>query len=237
MRHGLPDGVRVYAVGDIHGEAGMLDKLLARIEGDLADNPHDGEVIEVFLGDYVDRGPDVPGVIERLRRPSRRKRVCLLGNHEDAMIAALADGSRMAPWLSYGAAATLCAYGVDAARHRHDPRALQPMVLAVLPPEHRLFLDRLQTTHRIGPVLFVHAGIRPGVALDAQERVDLIWIRDEFLHHREPLPVHVVHGHTPAARPEATADRTNVDTGAVYGGPLTAAVIEGRQRRFLSVYR
>lgn len=236
MKVSLPAGVRVYAVGDIHGEAGMLDDLLALIDLDVSERPPPEEVCELFVGDYVDRGPDAPGVIERLRMPaSGRTRICLLGNHEDAMIASLTDPGMIPAWLSFGGDATLRGYGIDPDAHRHDPRALQPLLVSVLPPEHLLFLSRLALSHRIGDVLFVHAGIRPGVPLASQAREDLIWIRDEFLHHKGPLPVHVVHGHTPTDRPDATADRTNVDTGAVFGGALTAAVLEGGTRRFLRV--
>lgn len=236
MKLSLPAGIRVYAIGDIHGEAGLLDALFDAIDADLAARPPVGEVLEVFLGDYIDRGPDVAGVIDRIRRTPRpgRSRVCLLGNHEDAMLGALSDPHRIDEWRSYGAAATFRAYGIDQSRHRDDAETLRALLDAV-PAEHRDFLEGLPLMHRIGDVLFVHAGIRPGVPVDEQAREDLIWIRNEFLSHRGPLPVHVVHGHTPTALPEVLEHRTNVDTGAVYGGSLTAAVIEGETLRFLAV--
>ncbi|MBJ3778328.1 metallophosphoesterase family protein [Acuticoccus mangrovi] len=232
----LPDGHRVYAVGDIHGCDHLLERLMGLIAEDLAASPAE-HVTELFVGDYVDRGRDSYAVIEFLRGPATpgRERVCLLGNHEVAMLDALRDGSLMARWLVFGAEATLRAYGIEARQYAHNPVALQPMLQAVLPEEHRAFLEQRPVTHRIGDVLFVHAGIRPGVPLEAQERHDLIWIREEFLNYTGPLPVHVVHGHTPVDAPDHRPWRTNIDTGAVYGGALTAAVLENGSVRFLSV--
>ena len=209
--------------------------MFAAIDADIESQPVE-TAIELFIGDYVDRGPDSAGVIARALEPrAGRERICLMGNHEDAMVAALSDGTQMDRWLSFGGDATLRSYGIDPADHTNNPQAMQPLLQSVLPPEHLAFLSRLETSHRIGDTLFVHAGIRPGVPLDEQDRNDLIWIREEFLEDPGPFPVHVVHGHTPVDQPEALAWRTNVDTGAVYGGSLTAAVLEGDSVRFLSI--
>ncbi|MEM7696464.1 MAG: metallophosphoesterase family protein [Pseudomonadota bacterium] len=237
MQHSLPDGVRVYAIGDIHGLAWSLDMMLGAIEADAADNPFDGTLIEVFLGDYVDRGADSFGVIERLMRPpgGGRTRVCLRGNHEQALMDAAHDLDTMVRWMTFGGGETMKSYGVDVDRHAHDPQALQPLLEAALPERHRAFLHGLPRSHTLGDVLFVHAGIRPGVALDNQDPNDLIWIREPFLSDPAPLPAHIVHGHTPTDDPFRDARRTNVDTGAVYGGMLTAAVLEGDTARFLAV--
>jgi serine/threonine protein phosphatase 1 len=233
----LPPGHRVYAVGDVHGCLGLLSRLMARIDADVAQRPA-ARITEVFIGDYVDRGPDSRGVVARLAgpAPAGRRRVCLTGNHEDAMLGALADPALVPRWLDFGGDATVRSYGIDPSAHAHDPEKLQRLLLSALPACHRRFLEDLPACHRIGDTLFVHAGIRPGVALEAQERHDLIWIREPFLDHRGPLGVHVVHGHTPADLPETLPWRTNVDTGAVYGGALTAAVMEGEDLRFLSVH-
>lgn len=231
----IPPGVRVYAIGDVHGRSDLLDRLFAEIGEDVERSPAE-RIVELFIGDYVDRGPDSAGVIERAMTPhDGRERVCLMGNHEDAMIAAMQHGSQMDRWLAIGGEATLRAYGIDVAEYLHDPQALQPLLHSVVPRQHVEFLDRLEVSHRIGGTLFVHAGIRPGVPIEDQERHDMIWIRDEFLDHAGPFPLHVVHGHTPVSVPEARRWRTNIDTGAVYGGALSAAVLEGSAVRFLSV--
>ncbi len=233
----LPPGERVYAIGDIHGLSGALDRLLGAIDEDLARQPA-GSVTEVFLGDYVDRGADSAGVVARLmlQPADGRRRICLLGNHEDAMLAALADPRRMPHWLTFGGEETMLSYGAPLRPGPLDAHAAQVAFAAALPPEHLAFLGALPTHARLGELFFTHAGIRPGVALEAQEPHDLIWIRDEFLSFDGTLPAHVVHGHTPVARPDHRRWRTNVDTGAVYGGLLTAAVFEGDAPvRFLSV--
>jgi serine/threonine protein phosphatase 1 len=229
----LPPGERVYAIGDIHGLSRALDALLARIDRDLAERPAD-RVTEVFLGDYIDRGPDSRGVVERLLTdpPPGRARVCLMGNHEDAMLRALATPEAIPRWLAFGGEATLASYGVTPLR---TPAATHERAVAAVPEAHRRFLAGLPRRHRIGDLLLVHAGIRPGIALADQDEEDLIWIREEFLDFPGPLPLHVVHGHTPAPAPERKPWRTNVDTGAVYGGRLTAAAFEGDSVRFLSV--
>ncbi|WP_420393363.1 metallophosphoesterase family protein [Acuticoccus sp.] len=231
----LPAGVRLYVVGDIHGCATMLDRLTEEIDADIARHPAE-RVLEVFLGDYVDRGADCAGVLSRVAAEvPGRERVRLMGNHEDAMVEALADGSRMDRWLAFGGDATLRSYGIEPNEYAHAPHALQPIVQSVIPPEHTSLLERLALQHRVGDILFVHAGIRQGVALEEQDRHDLMWIREEFYDAPGPWPVYVVHGHTPVAAPEVFAHRANLDTGAVYGGPLTALVLEGDRHRFISV--
>ncbi len=236
MSAALPEGQRIYAIGDIHGMHDQLLRLMDLIEQDIRERPPQGPVTEIFLGDYVDRGPDSFGVIETLLSPrDGRRRVCLRGNHEDAMLGALSDSGAVVRWMSFGGDATCRSYGLDDPNLFHNPPALQPMLQAALPETHREFLNGLALYERIGGYLFVHAGVRPGIALAEQEPHDLIWIRDEFLTYDGPLPFHVVHGHTPARQPERRGYRTNVDTAAVYGGALTAAVIEGSTIDFLSI--
>lgn len=236
MNFALPGGHRVYAIGDIHGMREELLRLLDLIEQDLRERPPAGPVTEIFLGDYVDRGPDSYGVIETLlEQREGRRRVYLRGNHEDAMQSALEDTGAVLRWMTFGGDATCRSYGVEDPALFHQPQALRPMLLAALPEHHLAFLHGLAPFEQIGDFLFVHAGIRPGVSLAEQDRHDLLWIREEFLSHAGPLPFHVVHGHTPAEKPERLAFRTNVDTAAVYGGALTAAVLEGDSVTFLSV--
>jgi serine/threonine protein phosphatase 1 len=215
----------------------MLTRLQSLIEGDLAARPAE-RVVEIYLGDYVDRGPGSRGVVDRLADtpPAGRERVCLMGNHEDAMLDALTDAGAMTRWLEFGGDATVAAYGIDPWELWHDPQKLQRRLLQALPTAHRRFLEGLPACHRLGGTLFVHAGIRPGVPLEEQDRHDLLWIREAFLDHEAAFGLHVVHGHTPAEAPEALPHRTNVDTGAVYGGPLTAAVMEGEELDFLAVH-
>ncbi|WP_205648874.1 metallophosphoesterase family protein [Acuticoccus kandeliae] len=232
----LPPGQRVYAIGDIHGRIDLLHKMMDAIAADIAARPVDN-VTEIFIGDYVDRGDDSKDVIDFLCLPplDGRKRICLIGNHEDAMLSGLHDGSSIHRWLAFGAEATFRSYGIEPRQHARNPAALQPLLQSVMPPEHIAFLNGLKVSHSIGNVLFVHAGIRPGVPIDRQNRQDMIWIRDEFLSYRKPLPMHVVHGHTPVSAPEHLPWRTNVDTGAVYGGSLTAAVLEGNEVGFIQI--
>ncbi|MEM8552779.1 MAG: metallophosphoesterase family protein [Pseudomonadota bacterium] len=236
MTLALPDGQRVYAVGDVHGMAHLLDRLLDAIDAHQAAAP-EALSIEVFLGDYIDRGPDSYGVIERLIEPPRhgRQRICLLGNHEEAMMLALHDTAAMERWMSFGGEATMRSYGIDPHLSHRQPAALQPLLHAALPPAHLRFLESLPRMAELGGLLFVHAGIRPGVAIDDQDPTDLVWIRDPFLDHEGTFPRHVVHGHTPVSRPDRRVFRTNIDTAAVFGGALTCAVLEGDGAEFLSI--
>ncbi|MEM0906925.1 MAG: metallophosphoesterase [Pseudomonadota bacterium] len=238
MSVSLPAGQRVYAVGDIHGMHDLLITMLRLIEDDLDAQPPEGDVVEVFLGDYVDRGPHSRAVIDTLMAPpASGQRVCLMGNHEDAMLSALHDQAALMRWLSFGGDETCLSYGLDEAAVRHEPQALQTLLHTVVPPEHQAFLSGLLTHYQVGGVYFAHAGIRPGVPLGQQDRRDLLWIRDEFLSHPGPHPAHVVHGHTPVDAPDHRTWRTNIDTAAVFGGPLTAAVLENGSVRFLCAHR
>lgn len=238
MSPALPPGTRVYAIGDIHGCTDMLDALLDLIDEDAARDPAE-ETWEIFMGDYVDRGPDSAGVIDRLSGEPRagRRRVCLMGNHEAAMIEALEEPTRMGSWLELGGDATVRSYGLEPREQAGDGEAVHRLLVSAMPAAHKRFLSRLQTHHRIGHVVFAHAGIRPGVPLAEQDPHDLVWIREGFLDHPDALDFHVVHGHTPVDAPDRRPSRTNIDTGAVYGGALTAAVIEGDTMRFLQVPR
>lgn len=226
----LPPGERIYAVGDIHGRLDLLTQMQTLIARDAAEARVRAR--EVFLGDYVDRGPDSRGVIDALLTPSGRPRILLRGNHEETLAAFLEDPGVLSHWRRNGADATLASYGIDPDR----PDA-QRAFLAAFPARHRRLLDGLATMHRAGDVLFVHAGIRPGVPLEAQHPADLTTIRRPFLDHSGPLPVRVVHGHTPRREPYVTPYRIGIDTGAFATGVLTCAVMERTEVRFLFAQR
>jgi serine/threonine protein phosphatase 1 len=232
----LPARMRAYAVGDVHGQLHLLDELLARVDADVAAGAPD-EVVEVFLGDYVDRGPDSAGVIDRLcaraGREDGRRRIFLRGNHEIYFAEFLKDPAVLSDWARNGGVTTIGSYGVNPRPVPPDPEAIRESLAEKVPQRHRAFLDELEWMVRLGDVLFVHAGIRPGVPLEAQSAQDLVLIRHEFLEHDGPLPVRVVHGHTPVKAPVATPWRVSVDTGAFATGRLTAAVMEGSGVRFL----
>jgi serine/threonine protein phosphatase 1 len=235
----VPAGVRVYAVGDIHGSAHLLEALLERITADAAapDHPAPARKLLVFLGDYVDRGLESPRVIDMLLAgpPPGFEQVCLMGNHEEAMFGFLEDIKIGPMWLRNGGGETLLSYGVTLPSMVGAERleAARLMLRERLPASHLAFLKGLALFHVEGDYLFVHAGVRPKVALADQHRNDLLWIRDEFLSSRADLGHVVVHGHTIAAAPEVRPNRIGIDTGAYATGILTCLVLEGAERRFL----
>ena len=228
--------MRAYAIGDIHGQLALLKAAHDRIATDIARH---GPAPVVHVGDLVDRGPDSRGVIDLLLegRAAGQDWVVLKGNHDRLFTMFLEDPQaqdlRLRSDLSWlhprlGGAETLASYGVRAAADR--PIApVHADGLAAVPASHRAFLQALPTTHRIGDVLFVHAGIRPGVALDAQVEDDLLWIRQPFLEDTRDHGPLIVHGHTALDAPTHYGNRVNIDSSAGYGGPLTAIAIEGRE--------
>lgn len=233
----VASSTRLYAVGDIHGCADLLDALHKAIEDD-AGRASATRWIIVYLGDYVDRGPDSRRVIDRLIDwpMPRFEPIFLKGNHEAFMMRFLDDASVGELWLCNGGAATLASYGIGGVRTRAaDIRAVQATLRASLPETHRRFLEALRLTHVEDDYLFVHAGIRPGIALEAQDERDLLWIRDEFLHTQEPFSKVVVHGHTIHPTPVFAGHRIGIDTGAFATGTLTALVLQGEQRAILQV--
>jgi serine/threonine protein phosphatase 1 len=226
----LPPGERVYAVGDVHG---CLDRLVAlheMIAEDIAERPAE-HVTLVHLGDYVDRGPDSAQVVDWLiNRPPVPADVIvnLMGNHEHMMLSAVAGIDQEAPtqWLMNGGADSLLSWGISRA-------VLAAEWAGRIPLQHLIFLRDLGISHRIGPYLFVHAGILPGVALDQQSKQDMLWIREPFLSSRVDHGVIVVHGHTPKRDPVVQPNRIAIDTGAVLGGALTCVVLEDDRLGFL----
>jgi serine/threonine protein phosphatase 1 len=228
-------GTRVYAVGDIHGRLDLLDALHRRILGDSEQGAPQRQVI-VYLGDYVDRGPESREVIDRLlgQPLAGFEVVHLKGNHEDLMLEFLEKGTRGELWIRNGADRTLESYGIEV------PMWLQPdldkmhMEFAErLPAAHLRFLHDLQLMHREGDYLFAHAGVRPGVALDQQVEEDVVWIRDLFLNSDADFGARVVHGHTIVPEPVLKRNRIGIDTGAFRTNRLTCAVLEADTVRLL----
>jgi serine/threonine protein phosphatase 1 len=230
--------MRSYAIGDIHGHLDKLQALHALIAADRA-ACGDTDAPVIHLGDLVDRGPDCAGVVEYLRTgvASGKNWVVLKGNHDRMFLGFLSDIRHHDPrlrvdlsWLHprLGGAATLASYGVVNAADR--PLApVHAEAVAQVPAHHREFLKGLPTHHLRGDVLFVHAGIRPGVDLHDQVEDDLLWIRAPFLEDTRDHGVLVVHGHTAIDRPTHYGNRVNLDSGAAYGGPMSAVVFEGRE--------
>ena len=226
----LPSGRRVYAVGDIHGCDDRLAALHAAIAEDLARRPVAAPLL-LHIGDYVDRGPDSAGVVARLSAGppvAGLEVVNLMGNHERTMLDAL-GGERAAgtDWLVQGGREALASWGID-------PDGPREAWAEAVPAVHLAFLRGLALRHAEGGYLFVHAGIRPGVALAAQVAEDLLRIRQPFLYSEQAFGAVVVHGHTPVKAPVVRANRIAIDTGAVFGGPLTAVVLEGETVGFLA---
>lgn len=228
----LTEGRRLYAIGDIHGRLDLLTEMLARIRADLAARPHLHPLL-VFLGDYIDRGPEVRGVIEALMalRDNALPVRFLLGNHDSYVQAYLDDPDwydRTYHWLheNMGGNATLASYGVPGASSER-PEETRDAFARAFPKQHMAFIDACELMVPVGGYLFVHAGIRPGVPLAHQVRDDLIWIREPFLSSERDFGVKVVHGHTIVPAVEHRGNRIAVDTGAVRTGVLSAVVLEG----------
>lgn len=234
-----PEGLRLVAVGDIHGRFDLLQELLARLEADCAAGPAlDTRLI--FLGDYVDRGPSSAEVLECLAAlsPAWATPHFLRGNHEQCFIDVLngtAPDETLSAWLEYGGAETLSSYGLGAPLlYSGDLAAIAAAAQAAVPAPHRRFLENTAFSLRFGDYFFAHAGVRPGVPLETQQDEDLLWIREPFLSARDDFGAVVVHGHTIFPTPQSLPNRIAVDTGAWTSGVLTAVILEGRDRRFLS---
>jgi serine/threonine protein phosphatase 1 len=232
----VPAGTRVYAVGDIHGRADLLREINQLIHEDAYARQAPRNVV-VYLGDYIDRGPGSAEVIDTLidRPLPGFENVHLIGNHEDSLLRFLTDVQIGPAWLEYGGIATCHSYGVKPPDPR-NPRDLiraQEELSDKVPDRHLRFMRSLVSTYAEGDYFFVHAGVRPGVPLDAQSPEDLLWIRGEFLEATAEFGKIVVHGHTITELPEVRRNRIGIDTGAFASGHLTCLVLEGESWSFL----
>jgi len=223
----LPAGVRIYAIGDIHGRADLLADVLKRIDADMIKNPVSA-AIEIFLGDYIDRGPESRQVLDQLVvRKRSHKTVFLKGNHETFLTNFITDPTILRDWQRLGGLETLMSYGITTVI---KPNAFGQAQLATeldqaLPESHRLFLADLKSSFTYGDYFFVHAGVRPGIPLAKQHEEDLLWIRDDFLLCEDDFTKFIVHGHTPVNQPDIRPNRINIDTGAYATGRLTCLIL------------
>jgi serine/threonine protein phosphatase 1 len=231
----VPEGTRIYAIGDIHGRLDLLDEVLARVDTDMAQHPT-SNAIRVFLGDYIDRGPDSKRVLDRLISCcAAQPTVCLMGNHEASLREFLKNPDILSVWRGYGGLDTLLSYGL-APRIETDAQEQRELASELdrsLPPSHREFLSSLKQYFICGDFFFVHAGVRPGICLTEQSEDDLLWIREDFLLCEDDFGKVVVHGHTPVLEPDVRPNRINIDTGAYATGRLTCLVLESDEIRFI----
>lgn len=228
-----PRGHRAYVVGDVHGRLDLLDRMLEDIGADHRRRGPAKAVI-VFLGDLIDRGPQSAEVVERLRtfRPGFARLLFLMGNHEEVLLRILDGETEIVPdWLRFGGAECARSYGLDPAElKRSSPAEAARLLAAAVPPAHRAFLQGFADSASFGDYLFVHAGVRPGVALDRQTPRDMRWIRAPFLADEGDHGHLVVHGHSIAEEVEIRPNRIGLDTGAYRTGLLSALGIEGADR-------
>jgi serine/threonine protein phosphatase 1 len=225
----LPDGLRIYAIGDVHGRADLLDRKLSLIDAHIVAQPI-ARPIFLFLGDYIDRGPASREVLDLLINCSKgREMIFLSGNHDVFILNFIENPAVLRDWSKIGGLETLMSYGVkptlnpDATTQRELAMALA----AALPAAHREFLQDLEVSFSCGGYFFVHAGVRPGIPLAQQRAEDMMWIRDEFLLHEEDFGKVIVHGHTPVREIDIRPNRINIDTGAYVTGRLTCVMLEG----------
>ena len=227
----VPDGVRVYVLGDLHGRLDLLDKVYSKIEDDIKKLDTSYALKLVFLGDYIDRGPDSKSVIDFLLKISgddRLEKVFLKGNHEATLLNFIEDPNIIQTWKTYGGLETLHSYGVDITAVQEDKgiEDVHKSFLSLLPEDHLEFLRALKLSYYTGDYFFCHAGVRPGVELEKQSEEDLIWIRDEFLSSHADHGKVIVHGHTPVEQPEIWSNRINIDTGAYISNKLSCLILD-----------
>lgn len=232
----IPEGERVYAIGDVHGRLDLLRALLLQVESDALRRGHAHTHI-VFLGDLIDRGPESAQVIEFLigYRPAFRTLHYVAGNHEECFLDVINGNSATEmSWFQFGGYETLQSYGVSERAIVSRGAVLQQELAERVPQAHVDFLSRCVDQVRIGDYLFVHAGIRPGQPLDRQSPQDMRWIREEFLDDESDHGVVVVHGHSISRAPVVRGNRIGIDTGAYRSGRLTALGLERDESWFLT---
>ncbi|WP_373488078.1 metallophosphoesterase family protein [Blastomonas sp.] len=233
----LPDGRRVYAIGDIHGRRDLLDDLLDQIVADdRARPPADTHI--VFLGDLMDRGPDSAGVIDRAMELAAQlgdNVHFLMGNHEEVYLgAATGDEKLVRFFCKIGGRETILSYDISVTEYNALAMdALAERVPALFPRAHVDFVKAFKDQIIMGDYAFVHAGVRPGVPMEQQSSKDLRWIREDFIVDEAPHDKLIVHGHTITEDVEECRNRIGIDTGAYLSGTLTALALEGNDRWYL----
>ncbi len=217
---------RIAAFGDIHGRVDLLLKIAPVLDRFAADTER--SLLEIYLGDYVDRGANSKGVIDYLiarRSLTDRKVICLAGNHEQMMVAALDDDKEFKRWLDFGGQTTLLSYGVSPTHADRNIAKKRSEFNKAVPQSHMDFLRNLPTSYHHAEFFFAHAGIHPKRSLSAQKDEDLLWIRNPFLTSFADFGATVVHGHTPGQKPVFRPNRIGIDTGAYRTGILTCLLI------------
>jgi len=231
----IPEGLRIYAIGDVHGRADLLEHKFMSIDAHLAFSST-RRSIELLLGDYIDRGPNSQRVIDLLiERRRSNELICLRGNHEPYVFQFLRDPTVLESWRKFGGLETLISYGLRPSLNP-DPAEqteLSKQFAKALPDDHTAFFGRLPLSFTCGDFFFVHAGVKPGVPLTDQVEQDMLWIRDDFLLCEDNFGKIVVHGHTPVMQPEMCSNRINIDTGAYATGTLTCLAIEDGRYTFV----
>jgi serine/threonine protein phosphatase 1 len=234
-----PDGLRIYAIGDVHGYADLLRAMHRRIDEDLRFRPaKDWRIVHV--GDYVDRGPDSKGVLDFLigRMAQDARIIALRGNHDQAMLDFLSEPDPASMFATNGGEETARSYGVTLATDGDDVfLASADQFINALPSMHRRFLEQRPYSVSFGDFFFCHAGIQPMVPLEAQTPDTLMWIRREFLTYEGLHPKIVVHGHTPQEEADLRPNRINIDTGVYVREKLTALILEGDAKSIYTVHR
>ncbi|MDE2404099.1 MAG: serine/threonine protein phosphatase [Sphingomonadales bacterium] len=227
----VPDGERVYAIGDIHGRSDLLEALVEAIERDhAARGPAKSTV--VLLGDLIDRGPDSFGVLLWAREWQKLRPVrILMGNHEEMLLGAMEKLDVLKQFVRFGGRETLLSFGLDEELYETaEWEVLHAMAIAATPQSLLEFIRTFEDRVQIGDYLFVHAGIAPGVPIDEQKRSDLRWIREPFLSDENWHGAMVVHGHSITGHADVRANRIGIDTGAYASDVLTAIGLEGTER-------
>lgn len=232
----LPEGIRIYTIGDVHGRHDLLESVLDRVREHLSFNAVVRPFL-IFVGDYVDRGPSSRQVLDTLiRLSSYQDTICLQGNHESYVVDFLDNPSSLSDWLRWGGLETLRSYGLNPLNFL-DPHAQELLAISLTHAMHSNghlhFIRNLPTSFSCGDFFFVHAGVRPGVPLEQQSQRDMLEIRRDFLLCTSSFGKIVVHGHTPVAKVDIHANRINIDTGAYATGRLSCIAIEGDQLQII----
>jgi serine/threonine protein phosphatase 1 len=234
----VPDGVRLFVIGDIHGRHDLLAILSNKIDTKIAHTPAARNIL-IFLGDYIDRGVHSKEVIEHIIALKNRRDIeviALKGNHEDRLLVFLENSATGASWFRFGGEAAVLSYGIKPATKEASPSYftdIQTRLKAAMPQTHLEFLSNLPVTAECGDYFFVHAGVNPAYPLNRQNEADLIWIRETFLSSQKDFGKIIVHGHSIQFDVEFKPNRIGIDTGAYATGKLTCLVLEGENRELI----